>query len=205
MSVAALSSLVLASHNAGKLIELEALLTPLGISVTSAASHGVDEPEETGSSFAENAILKARNTTEQTGLPALSDDSGLTVAALGGAPGIYSARWAGPEKDFGKAMEQIRSALVDAGVHPTGAQAAFVCVLALTLPGGEVKHFEGRVEGSLTYPPRGEQGFGYDPIFVPEGRSDTFGEMQPDAKHAISHRAQAFKQLVAYLKTEVMA
>lgn len=187
---------VLASHNAGKVKELAELLAPYGIELSSAADHKVPEPEETESTFAGNAKLKALHTAKQTKLPALADDSGLAIDALDGAPGVYSARWAGPEKDFTLAMERIRETLVDAGTHPIGAEAAFICNLCLAEPDGKTQQFEGRVEGTLTFPPRGDLGFGYDPIFIPEGHNQTFGEMQPAEKHAISHRANAFNKLV---------
>ncbi|MFO0069108.1 MAG: RdgB/HAM1 family non-canonical purine NTP pyrophosphatase [Alphaproteobacteria bacterium] len=193
------SPLVLASHNPGKLREIQALLEPLQIAVVSAAERGVEEPEETGASFAENAALKARHSAKATGLVALADDSGLAVAALSGAPGIYSARWAGPGKDFTVAMKRVEEALRAREVEPNGAEAAFICNLALAWPDGRVEHFEGEIEGRLTFPPRGSQGFGYDPIFVPTGGTLSFGEMNPAAKHRISHRALAFQKLVDWL------
>ncbi|MFN7401772.1 MAG: RdgB/HAM1 family non-canonical purine NTP pyrophosphatase [Alphaproteobacteria bacterium] len=193
------SPLVLASHNPGKLREIQALLEPLQIAVVSAAERGVEEPEETGASFAENAALKARHSAKATGLVALADDSGLAVAALSGAPGIYSARWAGPGKDFTIAMKRVEEALRAREVEPNGAEAAFICNLALAWPDGRVEQFEGEIEGRLTFPPRGSQGFGYDPIFVPTGGTLSFGEMNPAAKHRISHRALAFQKLVDWL------
>jgi XTP/dITP diphosphohydrolase len=187
--------LVIASHNPGKLREIAELLEPYGIEVVSAGALGLPEPEETGSTFVENAELKARASAEGSGLPALADDSGLAVKALGGQPGIYSARWAGPGKDFGVAMERVSREL---GESPDRS-AAFICALTLCWPDGHCESFEGRVEGALVWPPRGERGFGYDPIFVAEGESITFGEMEPARKHGMSHRARAFRQLVAAL------
>jgi XTP/dITP diphosphohydrolase len=168
---------------------------PFGLVVSSAAEHGLPEPAETGASFVENAELKALAAARGTGLPALADDSGLAVAALGGAPGIHSARWAGPSKDFGAAIELVRSRLEASG-NPDR-RAAFVAALTLAWPDGTASSFEGRVDCSLTFPPRGGKGFGYDPIFIPEGFDITFGEMEPEQKHRISHRARAFEQLVA--------
>lgn len=192
--------LLLATHNKGKLVEISALLAPLGIKVMSASEAGVDEPEETGDSFIANAELKARYSTQCTGNIALSDDSGLVVPAIGGMPGIYSARWAGPNKDWLSAFERIRTGLVEATGSDQGAEAYFMCVLCLCMPDGRVFHFEGRLDGSLTFPPRGENGFGYDPIFVPAGYAVTFAEMHNDMKNTISHRARAFAKLVAFLK-----
>jgi len=187
--------LVIASHNAGKVKEIGALTAPLGIRVISASEAGIDEPEETGDSFAENATLKAVYSSNPTGLPALSDDSGLVVPAIGGAPGIYSARWAGPNKDFNVAFERIQKELGD-----LPANAYFICVLALSIPGRPVELFEGRIDGTLTFPPRGEKGFGYDPIFIPEGHNKTFAEFDPDFKNSISHRAIAFAKFLEFLK-----
>jgi len=201
LSPAKLSRLVVASHNPGKTAEIAELLEPHGLEVVSAGELGLPEPEETGTSFEANAVLKARAAAEASGLPALADDSGLAVAALGGAPGIYSARWAGLEKDFGRAMAKVEAALEAAGAAgAAGAadrRAAFICALALAWPGGATEVYEGRIEGTLTFPPRGGCGFGYDPIFVPEGETETFGEMEPAKKHAMSHRARAFAKLVA--------
>ncbi len=185
--------LVIASHNPGKLREIADLLEPYGSEVISAGDLGLPEPEETGETFAENALIKARASASASGLPALSDDSGLCVSALDGAPGVRSARWAGPDKDFSLAMRKVESALGEAGDR----RAAFVCALALVWPDEQEEIFEGRVEGRLVFPPRGTRGFGYDPIFLPEGHGITFGEMEPAAKHAISHRARAFAKLVA--------
>jgi XTP/dITP diphosphohydrolase len=183
--------LVIASHNPGKVEEIAALLAPFGTQIVAASELGLDEPEETGESFRENAELKARAAAGATGLPALADDSGLVVPALGGAPGIHSARWAGESRDFRAAMERVEQELGDAD-----RRAWFACVLALCWPDGECQTFEGRVNGTLVWPPRGRRGFGYDPMFVPDGGAVTFGEMDPDAKHRISHRADAFRKLV---------
>lgn len=189
--------IVVASHNRGKAKELEDLLAPHGFDVRSAADMGLDEPEETGATFEENAILKARVACEASGLPSLADDSGLGVTALNGEPGIYSARWAGPERDFSRAMRVLEEAVQKSGSDDRSA--AFVCVLALALPGGVIETFTGRVEGALVWPPRGDKGFGYDPVFLPEGHERTFGEMDADEKHGwrpgdepLSHRARAF-------------
>jgi XTP/dITP diphosphohydrolase len=187
--------LVVASHNPGKVKEIRALIAPFGITTLGAAELSLAEPEETGTSFAENAALKAEAAMRASGLPALSDDSGLCVAALEGAPGIHSARWAGPAKDFRVAMRRVEEELKKKGTPD--ARAFFVCALALAAPGAETEIFEGRVFGALSFPPRGDKGFGYDPIFVPEGSRLTFGEMDPKAKHAISHRARAFAKFVA--------
>ena len=197
--------LVLASHNPGKLKEIRELLEPFGIAVASAAEYGVEEPEETGSTFAENAALKARHSARTTGLCALADDSGLSVAALDGAPGIYSARWAGAKKDFTAAMRRVEEELRARGVAPEGAEGAFICNLALAWPQGTVEQFEGEIKGRLTFPPRGAHGFGYDPIFIPEGGRASFGEMAPADKHRISHRARAFAKLMARLKPEAVS
>jgi XTP/dITP diphosphohydrolase len=186
---------VVASHNPGKVKEIEELIAPFGIETLGAAALGLPEPEETGASFADNAKLKAEAATQGSGLPALADDSGLYVAALDGAPGIYSARWAGPDKDFRIAMKRVEQELRDKG-NPDR-RAYFICALALAAPQEETDLFEGRVYGSLVFPPRGNKGFGYDPIFLPEGYRLTFGEMDPAMKHAISHRARAFAKLVA--------
>ena len=183
--------LVVASHNPGKVAEIEALLAPYGVATVGAAALGLPEPEETGATFEENAALKAHAAAEASGLPALADDSGLVVPALGGAPGIYSARWAGPGKDFRVAMERVQRAL-----GPQDRRASFVAVLALASLDGEIATFRGEVHGALVWPPRGERGFGYDPIFVPDGHDMTFGEMDPEQKHQISHRARAFAKLV---------
>ncbi|WP_051630393.1 RdgB/HAM1 family non-canonical purine NTP pyrophosphatase [Afifella pfennigii] len=194
--------LVVASHNAGKIAEIADLLAPYGFSVRSAAELGLIEPEETGETFSANAILKAEAAASASGLPALADDSGLAVKALGGAPGIYSARWAGDGRDFAQAMRNVEEKLAAVGaVTPEERRAAFVCVLALAMPEGAVETFEGRVDGTLVWPPRGDRGFGYDPMFLPDGHARTFGEMLAEEKHgwrpgeaqALSHRARAFK------------
>jgi XTP/dITP diphosphohydrolase len=190
--------LVIASHNAGKVREIEALLGPLGVRPVSAAALGLPEPEETGTTFAANAELKARAAADLSGIPALADDSGLCVEALNLEPGIFSARWAGPDKDFGYAMRLVEEHLVRVGPE-AGRDAHFICALSLCWPDGHVETFEGRVDGTLVWPPRGTQGFGYDPMFLPHGYSETFGEMAPAAKHAMSHRADAFRKLVAAL------
>ena len=185
--------LVIASHNAGKVREIADLLAPHRVDVVSAEALGLPEPEETGATFVENALLKSEAAAAGAGLAALADDSGLVVPALSGAPGIYSARWAGPDRDFGVAMERVER---DLGA--TGDRAAwFACVLALSWPDGHSETFEGRVTGTLVWPPRGDKGFGYDPMFVADGHDLTFGEMAPEAKHAISHRADAFRKLIA--------
>jgi XTP/dITP diphosphohydrolase len=189
----AAARLVIATHNRGKLAEMAALLAPYGIDAVSAGALGLPEPEETGSSFEANAELKARAAAAASGLPAFADDSGLVVPALGGAPGIYSARWAGPERDFARAMAEVEKRLAGSADR----RACFVAVLALAWPDGQVELFRGEVHGTLVFPPRGGRGFGYDPIFVPDGGSETFGEMDPAAKHAISHRAVAFRKLAS--------
>jgi len=185
--------LAIATHNPGKLVEIAELLRPYGVETAGAAALGLVEPEETGTTFEANAELKALAAARASGLPALADDSGLAVAALGSAPGIYSARWAGPTKDFAAAMARVERELAG----KPDRRAMFVAVLALAWPDGHVELFRGEVRGTLVFPPRGTHGFGYDPIFVPEGRTETFGEMAPAAKHAISHRARAFAKLVA--------
>ena len=187
--------LVIASHNEGKVREIEALLGPYGIQPVSAKSLDLPEPEETGTTFVANAELKALQAADLSGLPALADDSGLCVEALNGDPGIFSARWAGPGKDFGLAMKLVEDKLAAAGPE-TVRDAHFVCALALAWPDGHVEWFEGRVDGLLVWPPRGEHGFGYDPMFVPDGHQRTFGEMMPDEKTPLTHRAAAFRQLV---------
>ncbi len=188
--------LVAATHNPGKARELAALLEGR-FTVVSAAELGLAEPEEPESTFVGNAIVKARAAADASGLIALADDSGLCVAALDGAPGIFSARWAGPSKDFSHAIRSVEARLTD--TESDDASAWFVCALAVAWPNGPVVAVEGRIDGSLSFPPRGDRGFGYDPIFVPEGGSLTFGEMDPEAKDAISHRARAFAALKAAL------
>jgi XTP/dITP diphosphohydrolase len=187
--------LVIASHNPGKVREILEMLGPYGIEPVSAAELDLPEPEETGTTFLANAELKALQAADLTGLPALADDSGLCVDALNGDPGIFSARWAGEGKDFRVAMQRVNDALEAAGPD-VSRDAHFMCVLALAWPDGHVEWFEGRVDGSLAWPPRGTGGFGYNPIFVPEGSDQTFAEM-PDAKKAISHRARAFDAMMA--------
>ena len=193
------ASLVVASHNQGKVREILELLAPFGFDVKGAAELGLPEPEETGSTFAENAILKARAAADATGLLCLADDSGLAVTALNGAPGIYAARWAGPTKDFGDAMARVERELKTAGAEDRSAK--FVCALALAKPYGETHVFEGEVSGRLIFPPRGTKGFGYDPIFIADGMHETFGEIDPAHKHTISHRAHAFAKLAAFLSS----
>ena len=195
----AAARLIVASHNAGKVREIAALLGPLGIEAEGAAALGLAEPEETGDTFVANAALKARAAATASGAPALADDSGLVVPALDGAPGIYSARWAGPGKDFRVAMARIETELAARGCEATGAAAYFVCALSLGWPDGHCETVEGRVDGALTFPPRGPHGFGYDPIFVPDGHARTFGEMRPAEKQPLTHRARAFEQIAAWL------
>jgi XTP/dITP diphosphohydrolase len=205
--------LVIASHNEGKVREICGLLGPYGIEPVSAVEVDLPEPDEIGATFADNAELKARQAADLSGLPALADDSGLCVDALDGRPGLHSARWAlvaatvppegGPgevqgERDFALAMRRVHDELEAAGPE-AGRSAHFVCALSLCWPDGRAETFEGRVDGSLVWPPRGDRGFGYDPIFQPIGRDETFGEMDPDEKHRISHRADAFRKLVAAL------
>ncbi len=187
--------LVIASHNSGKVREIEALLGPHGIEPVSAEALDLPEPEETGTTFVMNAELKARAAADFSGLPALADDSGLCVDALGGDPGIFSARWAGAAKDFDLAMRLVENRLAADPEAPRDAH--FVCALALAWPDGHVEWFEGRVDGTLVWPPRGDKGFGYDAMFLADGENETFGEMDAQAKHAISHRADAFRQMVA--------
>ena len=197
--------LVLATHNKGKIAEFDTLLAPLGITVVSAGALGLPEPEETGTTFAENAALKAEAASTATGLPALADDSGVTVEALGGDPGIYSARWAGPEKDFGLAMRKVLDGLAAAGATtPDRRRAAFVACLALALPGRPTIFIEGRCDGVVPDAPRGPNGFGYDPLFVPDdGDGRTFGEMTGEEKSGgpapLSHRARAVAMFVEKL------
>ncbi|EQB11650.1 nucleoside-triphosphate diphosphatase [Sphingobium quisquiliarum P25] len=188
--------LVIASHNPGKVREIGDLLAPFGIETVSAAALDLPEPEETGTTFIANAELKAMQAADLSGLPALADDSGLCVEALNGDPGIFSARWAGEAKDFGLAMRLVWDAIQAKGPD-AGHDAHFVCALALAWPDGHVEVFEGRVDGTITWPPRGDKGFGYDPIFQPHGHAISFGEMEPEKKHAMSHRADAFAQMVA--------
>ena len=189
--------LVVASHNPGKVREIRDLVGPYGLEVVSAGELGLPEPDETGTTFAANAELKALASARTSGLPALSDDSGLEVEALGGAPGIYSARWAGPSKDFAVAMAEVERQLQAKGATaPAQRRANFTAALCLAWPDGRTETFEGKVFGSLVLPPRGTKGFGYDPMFLADGEQQTFGEMEPAAKHAISHRARAFALFV---------
>ncbi len=193
--------LVLASHNPGKLSEIRELLGPFGIEAVSAGELGLAEPPETGTTFRENAALKAKAASKATGLPALADDSGLEVAALDGAPGVYSADWGGPDKDFAGAMQRVHEEVVAKGQWSKqfGTVANFNATLALALPGGSVEFFEGKVSGRLVWPPRGTDGFGYDPMFLPDGHDKTFGEMTraqksgapDDPQGGLSHRARA--------------
>jgi XTP/dITP diphosphohydrolase len=196
-------SLVIATHNAGKLKEIGALLEPYGVKCISAGSLGLPEPAETGTTFVQNALIKARAAAEASGLTALADDSGLSVAALDGRPGVYTADWAerqwfegDPGRDWYMAMGKVEGMLAAEGPD-TPRDAWFSCVLAIAWPDGETAVYEGRIDGALTWPPRGTMGFGYDPVFVPEGREVTFAELDPEEKHRISHRADAFAKLVA--------
>ena len=188
------STLIVASHNQGKVREIKALLGPHGIHPVSAGDLGLPEPEETGTTFAANAELKAHASAKGGGHAALADDSGLCVDALDGAPGIYSARWAGPTKDFRVAMTRIHDELRHKGL--TTSRAHFVCALTVALPSGEAQTFLGEVHGTLSFPPRGDHGFGYDPIFIADGMDQTFAEIDPMKKHAMSHRAKAFEKLL---------
>ncbi len=192
--------LVVASHNPGKIREINDLIRPYGMSAISAGELDISEPEETETTFAGNARLKALHSAKASGLPALSDDSGLEVEALGGDPGVYSARWAGPSKDFNFAMQRVERELEEKLARdPDSRRANFTAALCLAWPDGETEVFEGKVFGHLVWPPRGEKGFGYDPMFLADGEELTFGEMEAEAKHAISHRARAFALFVAAL------
>lgn len=186
------SKLIIASHNKGKVREIGELLAPFGVETVSAGDLDLPEPIEDGLTFVANAEIKAIAAAKAAGMPALADDSGLEVAALDGEPGIYSARWAGPSKDFAVAMEAVNEKLGDTGNRG----ANFTCALTLAWPDGHMESFEGKVYGDLTWPKRGEKGFGYDPIFIPTGHDVTFAEMEPADKHAMSHRANAFAQLI---------
>jgi XTP/dITP diphosphohydrolase len=196
--------LVVASHNPGKLWELQQLLAPHGVDAVSAGELGLPEPEETETTFSGNALLKARAAAFASGLPAFADDSGLCVEALDGAPGVYSARWGGETRDFGAAMARVERELKGRGAKPPF-KAHFLCALAIVWPDGHTQEFEGRVDGVLVFPGRGTKGFGYDPIFLPDGLDETFGEMMSAEKHAmpsdgsiaLSHRARAFQKLAA--------
>lgn len=196
-------TLVIATHNAGKLKEIAALLAPFGMDCTSAGALGLPEPEETGTTFVENALIKAQAAAQASGLPALADDSGLCVAALGGAPGVYTADWAerqwfeGPKgRDWYMAMGKVEGLLCEQGPD-VDRSCHFACVLAIAWPDGKSVVYEGRAPGTLTWPPRGTMGFGYDPVFVPVGDRRTFAELDPAEKHRISHRADAFAKLVS--------
>ncbi len=195
--------LVIATHNPGKLREIAELIEPLGFACVGADELGLPEPEEIGNTFLDNADLKAREAADLSGLSALSDDSGLCVDALHGLPGIFSARWAEDgdgNRDWMRAMEQVWTRLEEAGPDASR-DAHFACALSLAWPNdGQIEGFEGRVDGTLVWPPRGDRGFGYDPMFVPAGHEQTFGEMDPAEKHTISHRARAFEKLLAALK-----
>lgn len=209
MRLAPDGKLVIATHNAGKLAEMRELLEHYGVNAISAGELGLPDPEEIGSTFAANSEIKARAAAEAADCPALADDSGLCVAALKGDPGVYSARWAGPGRDFDVAIRRVKRALEDAGAHAPF-KAHFVCVLTLAFPGGETQSFEGRVSGQLTFPPRGEHNFGYDPIFVPENFTRTFAQMSAREKHGIpldgspglSHRARAFQAFASACLTK---
>ena len=195
--------LVIATHNPGKLAEMRELLAPYGIEATSAGDLGLHEPDETGMTFRDNARIKAEAASKATGLPAFADDSGIVVDGLDGAPGIYSARWAGPNKDFARAMGMIDEKLRERGATaPADRRAHFVSALCVAWPDGHLEEFEARVDGTLVWPPRGDQGFGYDPMFLPDGHARTFGEMPSEEKHGLpprgkglSHRARAFLKL----------
>lgn len=193
--------LVIASHNEGKVREIAALLVPYGVEPVSARALDLPEPEETGVTFVANAELKALAAADLSGLPALADDSGLCVDALHGDPGIFSARWSGENKDFAAAMRMVWERVEAAGSE-AGRDAHFVCALSIAWPDGHIESFEGRVDGTLVWPPRGDGGFGYDGMFLPAGETLTFGEMDPARKHDISHRARAFAKLVAALAPE---
>ena len=194
---------VIATHNPGKLAEIRELLAPYGIAAQSAGELGLSEPKETGRTFAENAALKAMAAAKATDCSAFADDSGLVVDALGGEPGIQSARWAGPDKDFRFAMNKIQTLLIERGAKsPEQRRAHFIAALCLAWPDGHVEEFEGRVDGVAAWPPRGDKGFGYDPLFLPDGFDRTFGQMSADEKHglppkgqSLSHRARAFVKL----------
>jgi len=196
---------VLATHNKGKLAEFAALVEPHALTLRSAGELGLPEPEETGDTFEANALLKAEAAMQAAGLPALSDDSGLVIPALGGAPGIYSARWAGPGKDFTVAMQRVNDELAAKGIATEGTPAYFVCVIAVARPGQPSLTFRGEVHGHLTYPPRGAGGFGYNPIFIATGETRTFAEMDDSSRHAITHRKQAFDAFLGWLAQEQAA
>jgi len=193
--------LVIATHNPGKLAEMRELLAPFGITAQSAGELGLAEPAETGASFAANARIKAKAAAKATGHPAFADDSGLAVDALGGDPGIHSARWAGPDKDFRFAMNRIQTLLIERGAKsPEQRRAHFIAALCLAWPDGHLEEFEGRVDGTAVWPPRGDAGFGYDPLFVPAGYEQSFAEIAPSVKNEISHRARAWRKLAEYVR-----
>ena len=187
------AQLVIATHNPGKLVEIADLLRPHGLAVVSAGELGLAEPEETAADFVGNARIKALAAAAASGMPALADDSGFCAAALDGRPGVHSARWAGPKKDFSAAMTRVNNEIGD----DADRRAWFVAALCLAWPDGHTESFVGRVDGTAIWPPRGALGFGYDPMFLPAGGAQTFGEMQPEAKHGVSHRARAFAPLLA--------
>ena len=195
--------LVIATHNPGKLVEMRGLLAPYGIEATSAGDLKLSEPNETGMTFRDNARIKAEAAARASGLPAFADDFGLAIDALDGAPGIYSARWAGADKDFGRAMNEVENRLQERGATtPERRRAHFISALCVAWPEGDFEEFEGRVDGVLVWPPRGDHGFGYDPMFLPDGHARTFGEMSSEEKHelpprgkGLSHRARAFVKL----------
>ena len=201
---------VIATHNPGKLAEMRELLAPYGIAAQSAGELGLAEPEETGTTFAANARIKAMAAAKATGRVSFADDSGLVVEALGGEPGIHSARWAGPDKDFRGAMNRIQTLLIERGARePSQRRAHFIAALCLAWPDGHMEDFEGRVDGVAVWPPRGDKGFGYDPLFLPDGHERTFGDMSADEKHGLppkgqglSHRARAFVKLAAACLTK---
>ena len=199
------NKLIIASHNQGKVAEIRDLLEPFGLELISAASLNLPEPEETANTFSGNARLKAEAATLATGFPAFADDSGLSVDALDGEPGIYSARWAGEDKDFSMAMAKVNAALCKVDVKlkiEASRSASFFCALALSSPDNETELFEGSIKGTLCWPPRGGSGFGYDPIFIPNGYDETFGEFDQKLKHSISHRAKAFAKFLSYVQNE---
>ena len=192
--------IIIASHNEGKVSEIKDLLKNYNLNIISSSELGIDEPEENGSSFEENALIKSSTTSKLSKTISISDDSGLCVNSLNGDPGIYSARWAGPDKDFLYAANEINKSLIEK--ESKDLSAYFICVLAVSWPDGDYKTFKGRVDGTLTFPPRGNNGFGYDPIFIPKGYESTFGEMEPKYKHSISHRNKAFELLSKELLVE---
>ena len=199
------NKLIIASHNRGKVAEIRDLLEPLGLELISAASLNLHEPEETANTFSGNARLKAEAATLATGFPAFADDSGLNVDALDGEPGIYSARWAGDDKDFSMAMAKVNAALCELDKKLTirvSRSASFFCALALAWPDNKTEIFEGSINGTLCWPPRGGNGFGYDPIFIPTGYDETFGELDQKLKHSINHRAKAFAKFLSYVQNE---